>query len=736
MHSDSPTGSWRPGREVLLGLVSIVFTIVCYVVLLYDQSARFTQQFLERELGGTTQVIVLTLIIFGFGYAIIVYHVTRLAYFWRLRKSAKRNELTSVAVLEPASVTILIPSYCEEVGVVWQTMMSAALLDYPDRQIVLLLDNPPNPRGSHPRRLLMESRVQAGLIHALFAPISERFVSETEKLRERSSEANADFESLFRRVGELYEEAAHFLESIAARIVDGEFGGPDNHIRRFFIDNILVTPARAHRDHSRSLLEGPRDLKTLDAQLHRLSTMFQFEVDVFERKKFVNLTHAPNKASNLNAYLGLMGGRFNIEADGNDYQLVTAASDVAADFSPRDAEFVVVLDADSFMHPDYLKKTIAVMQAPHNEKVAIAQTPYKAIPGSPSLLERTAGASTDVHFCVAEGMSILHAGSWVGATALVRKAALHDIAEVGEERGFHFPVFIPDKILIEDAHATVRLALRGWRVQHLPEHLNWSATPGDFGALVIQRRRWANGGLLIVPALMQLLRSAPRNKSTFIEGFLRIYHLLAASITAFGGLAILILPFDVTFASAWVGLALLPYLYLHGRDLTRMGYEWFDLFRIFALNIVLLPVVLGGVIKSMEQIFLGTKTPFARTPKIAHRTAVPVVYLLAPLALAACSASYLYEYLLLDLRGQVFPAFWSFIALSYAVISYIRIGPLFVDLMSATSRQLDSALVLGRRWITTTAHVLTGATSHSEGARETALSRKAEHVVAPDSKDS
>ena len=34
---------------------------------------------------------------------------------------------------------------------------------------------------------------------------------------------------------------------------------------------------------------------------------FQVEVTSFERKRFVNLSHEPNKAMNLNSYIALIG---------------------------------------------------------------------------------------------------------------------------------------------------------------------------------------------------------------------------------------------------------------------------------------------------------------------------------------------------------------------------------------------------------------------------------------------
>jgi hypothetical protein len=40
------------------------------------------------------------------------------------------------------------------------------------------------------------------------------------------------------------------------------------------------------------------------------------------------------------------------------------------------------------------------------------------------------------------------------------------------------------------------LVARGWQLFNYPARPSYSATPPDFGALVVQRRRWPNGGLL------------------------------------------------------------------------------------------------------------------------------------------------------------------------------------------------------------------------------------------------
>ena len=50
-------------------------------------------------------------------------------------------------------------------------------------------------------------------------------------------------------------------------------------------------------------------------------------------------------------------------------------------------------------------------------------------------------------------------------------------------------------------------------------------------------------------------------------------------------------------------------------------------------NLLLLPVNLGGVFKSLHQAWTGQQIPFGRTPKIMGRTATPALYHMAGLLL-------------------------------------------------------------------------------------------------------
>jgi hypothetical protein len=273
------------------------------------------------------------------------------------------------------------------------------------------------------------------------------------------------------------------------------------------------------------------------------------------------------------------------------------------------------------------------MQQPVIARVAVAQTPYSAIPGATGMLERIAGATTDIQYLIHQGFTGYDATYWVGANALLRKTALLDIAVTEEERGHSITRYIQDRTVIEDTESSIDLVARGWSLYNYPERLAYSATPADFGALLIQRRRWANGGLIILPKLLRYLLRHIGRRATLAQGFMRFHYLTSIAAVNIGLLVLLAVPFKAVNLSPWLPLTALPYFLFYLRDLSLMGYRKSDLLRVYALNLLLIPVNIGGVLKSLQQAWRATKIPFARTPKVAGRTAAPPLYILAAGAL-------------------------------------------------------------------------------------------------------
>lgn len=343
----------------------------------------------------------------------------------------------------------------------------------------------------------------------------------------------------------------------------------------------------------------------------------------------------------------------------------------------RDADYILTLDADSIVDGEYAMRLLDVMERPGNESVAVAQTPYSAVPRAPGALERVAGATTDIQHMVHQGFTAHGATFWVGANALLRRSALAYIETRDTEEGVPVRRFIQDRTVIEDTESSVDLIARGWGLHNHAERLAWSATPPDFGALVIQRRRWANGGLIILPKLVRHLLRQRR----LGEAFLRTHYLASIAVSSVAVLALVALPIPDHPATYALPLAAAPFVALYARDLRQAGYRRRDVANVYALNLLLLPVNLGGVLMSLRQAVSGRKIPFGRTPKVSGRTAAPAVYVAA--ALMGVAGSALIAVRAIDggrWHHALFGALTSSL-LAYAVVRFVGVRQALSDLV-------------------------------------------------------
>ena len=364
---------------------------------------------------------------------------------------------------------------------------------------------------------------------------------------------------------------------------------------------------------------------TLAAEYDRLCSAFDVEVAVFERKRYANLSHDANKAMNLNSYIACLGRDLAEKSMGGELHLVEVSPE-AAQLPTPPSPYLLTLDADSVLLPEYTERLIGIMVRQGNERLAVLQTPYATFPGAVAPVERIAGATTDVQLLLHQGYSHFGATFWVGANALIRRAALDDIAVTTIENGYPVTRYVQDRTVIEDTESTLDLIGRGWTLHNHPERLAYSATPPDFGTLIIQRRRWACGGLLILP---KMFRRARCLQSGGLAEFTIRFHYLAS--LAYGPLAVLLMllyPFEDTMDGIWLPLTALPYFLAYGRDLARLGYRWRDLVGVYALNLLLVPIHFAGSLASIRQALTGRKTPFRRTPKVAGRIGAPRSFVL------------------------------------------------------------------------------------------------------------
>src|SRR5262245_41349117 len=109
-------------------------------------------------------------------YGSLVYLFARWGYLSRLTQQSLASdwELSNFRSETVPSVTILVPSYKEDVGVVRKTLLSAALQDYPRRSVTLLIDDPPRPATPDDAQLLDAIQQLPAEIERLLAPMRAR----------------------------------------------------------------------------------------------------------------------------------------------------------------------------------------------------------------------------------------------------------------------------------------------------------------------------------------------------------------------------------------------------------------------------------------------------------------------------------------------------------------------------------------------------------------------------------
>ena len=681
--SDRRTGETpRPisDTRVAMGRLAIVVTVAAWLAYLV---IWFFNDFFhpggESAVARTEEVLYL-LIVTLLTVSALAYLLSRLGYFYRTRTHhrATRASLDQYYDEQQPTLTTIVPSYQEEERVVRTTLLSAALQEYPAKRIVLLIDDPYVPKTREAQELQASARALPGQIERLLAEPADRFTSELRAFDAAVKRGEKPTGSSMAALASAYGDAVSWLESLAR---DHEV---TDHTDTFFVNEIVLRLAESFREIKTALLDSAAEGVVLHPQVlrrlyRRLAWTFTARISSFERKKYVSLSHEPNKAMNLNSYIGLMGGTYQEIQTVGGTALVPAEPGAGLDIPSPD--YVVTLDADSVLLPEYCLRLVHLLEQHEHQDAAIAQTPYCAFPGAATRLERIAGATTDLQHIVHQGLTYYDATFWVGANAVIRKAALDDIAETSYHGDWEISQYIKDRTVIEDTESTIDMGIHGWRLFNYPERLSYSATPPDFGALSIQRRRWANGGLLILSKLRRQsqARRSRGQRTRFSELFLRWNYMASISWSSVSLLILLAFPFSAALISPLLGLIALPYFLAMASDLRHCGYKRLDVLRIYGFNLVLLGVNLAGTLSSVVQGITASKAPFARTPKVKDRTVVPPFLLLAPYVLIGLAGFTFYHAYVNHLTENACYAALNVLLACYAVVAFIGLRNSLVD---------------------------------------------------------
>lgn len=684
MH-DKPT----PAR-MMAGYIAIVITILAWLVYVITTVLTLLIDNPHLTIRFIVEVVLYIAIVTTLIFSALVYLVTRQGALHRF----VTHERVPRAVLDEhfshnyrKSLTVLIPSYVEQPKVVEKTLWSVLLQEYPDITVVLLIDDPPDPKNEENRRILEACRrLIPGLLQHL-EPLSARFNAARQAfLTDPANGVTASKQSVLDCARE-YRAAARWLEEKASS------WQRDDHTDDFFCDQVLLALARDLHMSEKALNESVSLRQSIPTQrivelYNRLVWIFTAKGWSFERKAYTSTAQEGNKAMNLNSYIALMGHKLKRVETADGVALRDVHEGEYPDLVVNDPDYVLTLDADSMLLRDYCLRLVYQLEQPGNERVAVIQTPYSSYRGAPTRIERIAAATTDIQHMLHQGMTYYDATFWVGANAVIRKQALNDICVVSSEGSRVIHTYIQDRTVIEDTESSIDLRSFDWHLVNYPERLSYSATPPDFGSLVVQRRRWANGGLLIIGKFFRTVRARKMSGHSvgLGEWALRVNYMASIAWSSFGLLLLLAYPFDQRLLSPWVVLASLPYFTTMAQDLHSNGYKRSDIFRIYGFNIVLLTVNLSGTLKSIQQGMSHTKIPFARTPKVRNRTASPGLYVAMPWIIIIYSAMVLYADILSHNWGNALFAGFNAIVTLWALVSYIGIGHSLEDMVMGLLR--------------------------------------------------
>lgn len=676
----------RPSnRKIAWGRIAILVTVIAWLMYLITTIMR---EFIEGDgrslrfvLEATSYLLVVTFLTFS----ALMYLTARQGALYRFRDHMR----TPRAPLDQHfnqdydhEITVLIPSYREEPEVIAKTIWSAALQEFPGKRVVLLIDDPPQPTAQDDIDLLKAARgLPAQITAELSKPRSylEKSNRQIHQVLQGADEVSA---ATLSQVSRDYGYAADWLENKARNHPLAD------HMDAFFVDRVLGDLAGDLRltkialDGALNQNQAPSPSRLL--QLHnRLLWIFSTEIVAFERKQYASLSHEANKAMNLNSYIGLMGKRWVKEETADGPILIPSEEGERCDVDAPWTEYLLTLDADSMLLRDYCVRLVHLLEEPGNERIAVVQTPYSSYRGAPSRIERIAGATTDIQHILHQGMTYYNATFWVGANAVIRRSALEDIAERQTVGGYEVTTYIQDRTVIEDTESSIDLGTHGWSLANYPERLSYSATPPDFGSLIVQRRRWANGGLLILPKFSRQLRERRYRRERVLrrEIMLRINYMASIAWASVGLVFLLAYPYDSRLLSPWVIGAAAPYFLCMAADLRDSGHRGTDVFRIYGFNLVLLAVNLAGTFKSIQQAFTNAKIPFARTPKVSNRTAAPAIYVVVPFAIVVFSIITLMRDYQAQNWGNAIFATINALLCTWAILAYIGLRASIVDVV-------------------------------------------------------
>ena len=555
-----------PSRRAMSGARFALFlTIAAWVAYFGEQVRRYVDH--PFGVRGTVEAVVYLLLVTLLTASAVGYLLARLGHLQRVR--AHRREPR--AVIDEAfdesnpTLTVIVPSYREEPRVVRQTLLSAALQEYPGLRVVAPDRRPAATRATPRSSSSLESaRALPGEIDALLErPAALRGGARRLRVDRRLAGHEPVAEDL-ELLAATYDDAVAWLRDMA----DGE--DVVDHADAFLVDEVVLAPRRRpRRPTPRPCATHRRGRAEISAarmrQLYR-RLVWIFRAELIElRAQALRLALARAEQGDEPQQLHRPDGRplprsARPPAARSTFRCAAATFDLdgprprlRAHARRRQHAAAGVLPAARRLHAS----------SPRTPTSRSSQTPYSAYRGAPTRLERIAGATTDLQHIVHQGMTHYGATFWVGANAVLRKPRSTTSWSRSRTTGFTDPPLHPGP----HGH-------RGHRVDASTcASTAGGSTTTPSGSATAPRRptsarcassaqRWANGGLLILPKLLRLMRagaSGDRAAPSPSRGSCGSTTSRRSAGRASGLVLLLFYPFDELAAVALAVLTALPY---------------------------------------------------------------------------------------------------------------------------------------------------------------------------------
>lgn len=178
-------------------------------------------------------------------------------------------------------------------------------------------------------------------------------------------------------------------------------------------------------------------------------------------------------------------------------------------------EFVLVLDADSTLKPDFLKRTIPLFL--ENEKLGLIQGRLKYLNEEESWLTRTLAFVSDwfSNLLQASFSGCKMIMGFVGHGGIFRRKALEDVGG-----------WMSDTIS-EDLDMAYRLQLKGWEALYVEDAISFEEVPPSYFSAVIRFKRHLKGSLQnLIKHWWPIIRHRSLSLSRKIEALMQMAYSL------------------------------------------------------------------------------------------------------------------------------------------------------------------------------------------------------------------